>query len=732
MIPITIIVPVHNSEKYVGQALETIEKQSIGMENLQVIIVDDCSSDRSLSILQEFEQRYPDQVVLIPLKENVKQGAARNIALQYATGEYVMFLDSDDMLDRNACEKLYVFAKHNDLDIVKFQYYNFIDGDEIVLPQEVAPPHVFDCRNLEIKKQILMKQFLEYGHSDKLYKTSLIYEVGAHFKEGITIYEEPQFTYPLELAMGRCGVMLDQLYYYRHHSASSTGGENPTPVIEHAKAQLDLLEFIKQMPEYSFLKAEINVYFYMTFFIETIMFSAESKVSSRKLNREEFRWMQKIVLKEIKTIDENEYIHSNWYFTLLYELCSNVKDLDENELDALFSLVEELNNCIQENNSQEQKTREILYSIRSIIAKNNNLKRLDILVPYGGRHGSVESLVNKTALYLLEKGVHVRVVQLVWSGENWTDDRLDFYVLKDEKVESVNEFEELYSSFVGRTYTPDIVLATAWPYLAKVARYGIEQNSDKKCKVVSWLHTPIDVLTKFGTGTLSDLRNADRVFVLTKYEVDKINTALESELAIKVWNPVCMESQEISGLKQKRKSLINLVFVGRLSEEKGVEYILQSLSKVKGEWILHLFGNGEEDYENKLHNLAIKLEIEQRLVWHGWVENPWNQMKCEDMDFSIIASDYEGFSLVAVESLSKGIPLLSTRVGIVPELIEEYGVGYLFDKDCENGLSNLIDKIMSGALEIPTPENCRKSIVDYDEPRAMQDFFDKLLFVLSN
>ena len=107
-------------------------------------------------------------------------------------------------------------------------------------------------------------------------------------------------------------------------------------------------------------------------------------------------------------------------------------------------------------------------------------------------------------------------------------------------------------------------------------------------------------------------------------------------------------------------------------------------------------------------------------------------MKCEDMDFSIIASDYEGFSLAAVESLSKGIPLLSTRVGIVPELIEEYGVGYLFDKDCENGLSDLIDKIMSGALEIPTPENCRKSIVDYDEPRAMQDFFDKLLFVLSN
>ena len=104
----------------------------------------------------------------------------------------------------------------------------------------------------------------------------------------------------------------------------------------------------------------------------------------------------------------------------------------------------------------------------------------------------------------------------------------------------------------------------------------------------------------------------------------------------------------------------------------------------------------------------------------------------KDMDFSIIASDYEGFSLAAVESLSKGIPLLSTRVGIVPELIEEYGVGYLFDKDCENGLSDLIDKIMSGALEIPMPENCRKSIVDYDEPRAMQDFFDKLLFVLSN
>ena len=110
---ISIIIPFYNVEKYIRQSLESVEKQTF--ENIEVILVDDGSSDGSLEIAEEFVKQNDN--FHLYRKENGGQGSARNLGMKYATGDYIMFLDSDDMLHHRACEILYKKAIETDSDI---------------------------------------------------------------------------------------------------------------------------------------------------------------------------------------------------------------------------------------------------------------------------------------------------------------------------------------------------------------------------------------------------------------------------------------------------------------------------------------------------------------------------------------------------------------------------------------------------------------------------------------
>ena len=127
---VTVITPCYNSKKYLGECLESLEKQTIGMENLQVILINDASTDDTWKMILEFENRYPESVVAINLPENRRQGGARNEGLRYASGEYIAFLDSDDNVLPQAYERIYQYAIKTDADIVQFNHYNYTQSEE--------------------------------------------------------------------------------------------------------------------------------------------------------------------------------------------------------------------------------------------------------------------------------------------------------------------------------------------------------------------------------------------------------------------------------------------------------------------------------------------------------------------------------------------------------------------------------------------------------------------------
>ncbi|WP_019265772.1 glycosyltransferase [Methanobrevibacter smithii] len=122
---ISIIIPVYNMENFLTRAIDSIINQSFGFNKLEVILVDDCSSDNSRKIIGEYCEKY-DNIKSVFLKENSGfAGKPRNIGLRYASADYVMFLDPDDSYFEDACNVLYEKITNENADIVSG---NFIDS----------------------------------------------------------------------------------------------------------------------------------------------------------------------------------------------------------------------------------------------------------------------------------------------------------------------------------------------------------------------------------------------------------------------------------------------------------------------------------------------------------------------------------------------------------------------------------------------------------------------------
>ena len=119
MIKISIIIPVFNTEKYLRYCLDSIKRQTL--QDIEVIVIDDGSSDSSATICDEYSQ---DKKFKIFHNQNQGVSETRNYGIAQATGEYCMFVDSDDWLDETMCETMWNVAHIHDSDMVICGNYN--------------------------------------------------------------------------------------------------------------------------------------------------------------------------------------------------------------------------------------------------------------------------------------------------------------------------------------------------------------------------------------------------------------------------------------------------------------------------------------------------------------------------------------------------------------------------------------------------------------------------------
>jgi teichuronic acid biosynthesis glycosyltransferase TuaG len=133
---VSIIIPTYNTEKFIRATLQSVQNQTY--QNWEMILVDDTSTDQTVSIIEEFAQN-DDRIKLFKLEKNSGNGFARNVALEKATGKYIAYLDADDLWFPEKLEKQIQFLKTNNLPFT-FSFYDSIDEEGNNLNRRVEAP----------------------------------------------------------------------------------------------------------------------------------------------------------------------------------------------------------------------------------------------------------------------------------------------------------------------------------------------------------------------------------------------------------------------------------------------------------------------------------------------------------------------------------------------------------------------------------------------------------------
>ena len=219
MISVSVIIPVYNTEKDLRQCLDSVLGQTL--YDIEILCVDDGSTDSSPRILEEYAARDPRVRVLH--QENAGAGAARNRGLAAARGRYLSFLDADDFFEPDMLEKAYWAAELDRADFVVFesdQYYTEEQAFKVVdwpVKEKALPPyHPFSYRQMTYN---VFKVFVGWAW-DKLYRRSFIEALGIRFQEQRTT-NDMFFVFAALVKAKRITAITDVLAHQRRDTSDS-------------------------------------------------------------------------------------------------------------------------------------------------------------------------------------------------------------------------------------------------------------------------------------------------------------------------------------------------------------------------------------------------------------------------------------------------------------------------------------------------------------------------------
>ena len=210
---VSIVVPVHNVEKYVGECIESLVNQTL--KDIEIICIDDCGKDNSMQIIEQFAQR-DKRIKIIKNTKNRGVSYSRNIGIKKAIAPYILFCDSDDMLTPDACEKMLNIITQQNADIaacsMKIIYEANQELQSVDNYLKIAQNGTFD-----MNKQIQVS--CNVCGPAKLYKRQILLEHDIKFPVGLR--HEDEFFYPAYCIWAkRIAFTSEELYQYRRRATS--------------------------------------------------------------------------------------------------------------------------------------------------------------------------------------------------------------------------------------------------------------------------------------------------------------------------------------------------------------------------------------------------------------------------------------------------------------------------------------------------------------------------------
>ncbi len=312
---VSLIIPVYNVEDFITRCLASVEKQTY--KNLEVIIVNDGSTDSSAQVINSFACRNSNFKVYTI--ENRGLGGARNYGIEKATGEYVVFLDSDDYIAENCIERFVSSAERDCGDIICCNFCDVAeDGTPILYYKNRFSAPV---TNLYEQPRILFNRFSAHG---KMYKRELFKDMQFVSREW---YEDLRLIVKLYLNAKKIVYIEDFLFFYVQRQGSIMNSSNAKRNLEIITAFEDVLSYYKEKNAYDTFKEEFN---YLV--VEHVLIAAVTRVALTK-NKDK----KAVINKLLEYVSSFDGIYKNRYIKRLSLQKRLILFLNKNKLYSLSS-----------------------------------------------------------------------------------------------------------------------------------------------------------------------------------------------------------------------------------------------------------------------------------------------------------------------------------------------------------------------------------------------------------
>lgn len=239
---VSVIIPVYNVEEYLRECLDSVVNQTL--KEIEIICVDDGSTDNSLEILKEYAKK--DNRITVITQQNLHAGVARNAGLAVAKGEYVHFLDSDDWIEKETYSKLYVLVSEKKCNIIKFRSFCYDNTKKKIVNSYFTNMGAIGEKYFD--KKIIVKDNIEIvvNISDApwsgMYKTSFIQKNNIKF-DNLLCANDTSFYYRCVMANNELYLSSKRFVYYRINNDSSLIGQR----VYHFNCQLEQYAIISKI-----------------------------------------------------------------------------------------------------------------------------------------------------------------------------------------------------------------------------------------------------------------------------------------------------------------------------------------------------------------------------------------------------------------------------------------------------------------------------------------------------
>ncbi len=616
---VSIIIPNFNNCTFLRKCLSSVCNQSL--KNIEIIVIDDCSTDNSVKIIKDFCQR-DNRIKLIEFKSNRSANVARITGIEASSGKYIMFVDPDDFLQPDACEIAIQTIKRG-YDIVGFganiinQAYmdkkDVEDGDKYL--NRAVPG--FYTRD-EMYENIFLKQNLTFTLWNKIYVSGICKKGIEKLKKDFIPVAQDLYAFLAITSMARnIYIINNKLYNYNY----GIGVSFPGSAKEHKNRQIDrfiAVKYIRELLKNSFLDSYIPI-------IENKLFIGGFLKTYEKL------------------INEDRWIFLRSYFDN-YGIIQGLSLI----INAFYNNPDIISKRLENNDKWIQN-----------IQHTGNNKKIGIFyfrIGYGG----IETIIKNLCKLLINNGYEVHLfVEERSTDEILLDDRIKIYNIMpsgNNAASAIIHIKSLYKAIMDSKIK---LIFHMWPSYGQFIWDTILYHYCN-IKVITQMHSDLNwhfIYKKTGNqshlATLSYIKCADKLICLSRYtELYMRSNQID---AIYIPNPIKIE--ENININDNKSD--NIAIIGRLGDpgkriNESLEVFKQVLDKISNAKLFLIGGFGNSEQRQKIMDKINKLRITNNVIITGWTNNP--EIYIKQCKIGLSTSYTEGFPLGISECQTQGLP----------------------------------------------------------------------------